>query len=89
MAAIIFAIFDPVQAPKAGVMPPPLPRPTSASDIAMNATTMVRDAEIGRTVGSVGERAMRGVVNILLRDAEGAESIEKGVQSNSVVYIFR
>jgi solute carrier family 45, member 1/2/4 len=72
LSAIIFAIFDPRQSPKGGVMPPPLPQPSSVN---------------------VGAKVIREVISFamedLRRDESEAEKLERGGQSNSVVYVFR
>jgi hypothetical protein len=85
LSAIMFAIFDPVQVPKAGAMSPPLPVPSSPANEGANAT----HARAGHNIG-VAVKFMNDVVGMVVRDpAEEAEKNERGGQSNSVVYILR
>jgi solute carrier family 45, member 1/2/4 len=87
LSAIMFAIFDPVQAPKAGVMPPPLPVPSLPVNIGTNATDASKERNIRMAVNLMRD------VGVGLRDLESdraaAELNERGGQSNSVVYVFR
>jgi solute carrier family 45, member 1/2/4 len=89
LSAIMFAIFDPIQAPKAGVMPPPLSVPSSLVNTGTNATNTSGERSVRMAVKLM--RDVGAVVRNLETDraAEAAEMNERGGQSNSVVYIFR
>jgi len=91
LSAVVFAIFDPAQAPKAGVMPPPLPAPSSLVDVGAEANITNSDPSVESNV-----RMVIGLIrDVVVRDLETdraaaeAEMNERGGQSNSVVYIFR
>lgn len=86
LSAIMFAIFDPAQVPKAGVMPPPPPVPSSL--VTTNTNSTDPSGEQNRAAVKLIRHAM-GAVARNIETVRAAEAAGRGGQSNSVVYVFR